>query len=75
MSISYHVPLELYYYCDMENSNNDDKWLCQLMWAIGFVLFVMMLSAFVVIKLIGDWEQRGQFGDLFGKRPKTDLVI
>ena len=66
MSISYHVPLELYYYCDMENSNNDDKWLCQLMWAIGFVLFVMMLSAFVVIKLIGDWEQRGQFGDLFG---------
>ena len=40
MSISYHVPLELYYYCDMENSNNDDKWLCQLMWAIGFVLFV-----------------------------------
>lgn len=50
----------------MENSNNDDKWLCQLMWAIGFVLFVMMLSAFVVIKLIGDWEQRGQFGDLFG---------
>ena len=39
MSISYHVPLELYYYCDMENSNNDDKWLCQLMWAIGFVLF------------------------------------
>lgn len=62
----YHVPLELYYYCDMENSNNDDKWLCQLMWAIGFVLFVMMLSAFVVIKLIGDWEQRGQFGDLFG---------
>lgn len=53
-------------YCNMENSNNDDKWLCQLMWAIGFVLFVMMLSAFVVIKLIGDWEQRGQFGDLFG---------
>lgn len=50
----------------MENSNNDDKWLCQLMWAIGFVLFVMMLSVFVVIKLIGDLEQRGQFGDLFG---------
>lgn len=52
----------------MENSNNDDKWLCQLMWAIGFVLFVMMLSAFVVIKLIliGDWEQRGPFGDLVG---------
>lgn len=50
----------------MENSNNDDKWLCQLMWAIVFVFFVMMLSAFVVIKLIRDWEQRGQFGDLFG---------
>lgn len=31
-----------------------------------FCFFVMMLSAFVVIKLIGDWEQRGQFGDLFG---------
>ncbi len=28
-------------YCNMENSNNDDKWLCQLMWAIGFVLLVM----------------------------------
>ena len=50
----------------MENSNNDDKWLCQLMWAIGFVLLVMMLSAFFVIKLIEGWDHRGQFGDLFG---------
>lgn len=66
MSISLHVPLELYKYCDMENSNNDDKWLCQLMWAIGFVLLVMMLSAFIVIKLIEGWDHRGQFGDLFG---------
>lgn len=53
-------------YCNMENSNNDDKWLCQLMWAIGFVLLVMMLSAFIVIKLIEGWDHRGQFGDLFG---------
>lgn len=53
-------------YCNMENSNNDDKWLCQLMWAIGFVLLVMMLSAFFVIKLIEGWDHRGQFGDLFG---------
>lgn len=66
MGISYLILLVRYKYCNMENSNNDDKWLCQLMWAIGFVLFVMMLFAFVVIKLIGDWEQRGQFGDLFG---------
>lgn len=50
----------------MENYNNDDKWLCQLMWAIGFVLLVMMLSAFIVIKLIEGWDHRGQFGDLFG---------
>lgn len=71
MSISLHIPLELYKYCDMENSNNDDKWLCQLMWAIGFVLLVMILSAFIVIKLIEGWDHRGQFG----KRPKTDLVI
>lgn len=62
MSISLDIPLELYKYCDMENSNNDDKWLCQLMWAIGFVLLVMMLSAFIVIKLIEGWDHRGQFG-------------
>ena len=43
-----------------------DKWLCSMMWAIGFVLFVMLLSAFLIFKCINDWGQRGQFGDLFG---------
>lgn len=43
-----------------------DKWLCSMMWAIGFVLFVMLLSAFLIFKCINDWVHRGQFGDLFG---------
>ena len=45
---------------------SEDKWLCSMMWAIGFVLFVMLLSAFLIFKCINDWGQRGQFGDLFG---------
>lgn len=42
------------------------KWLCSIIWAIGFVLFVMLLSAFLIFKCINGWEHRGQFGDLFG---------
>ena len=44
---------------------SEDKWLCSMMWAIGFVLFVMLLSAFFIFKCINDWDHRGQFGDLF----------
>lgn len=45
---------------------SEDKWLCSMMWAIVFVLFVMLLSAFLIFKCINDWDHRGQFGDLFG---------
>lgn len=45
---------------------SEDKWLCSMMWAIGFVFFVMLLSAFLIFKCINGWEHRGQFGDLFG---------
>ena len=31
---------------------SEDKWLCSMMWAIGFVLFVMLLSAFLIFKCI-----------------------
>lgn len=44
----------------------EDKWLCYFMWAIGFVLFVMFLAAFLIVQNIDGWDKRGQFGDLFG---------
>lgn len=44
----------------------EDKWLCYFMWAIGFVLLVMSLAAFLIIRNIEGWDKRGQFGDLFG---------
>lgn len=50
----------------MERNDTDDKWSCYMMWAIGFVLLVMIVSFFVIYKCIDCWEQRGQFGDLFG---------
>ena len=40
MGTSYLILLERYKYCNMENYNNDDKWLRQLMWAIGFVFLL-----------------------------------
>ena len=45
---------------------SEDKWLCSIIWAIGFVFFVMLLSAYLIFKCINGWEHRGQFGDLFG---------
>ena len=45
---------------------SEDKWLCSIIWAIGFVLFVMLLSVFLIFKCINGWEHRGKFGDLFG---------
>lgn len=50
----------------MENSKNRDKWACNLKWAAVFVLFIMFVFALCIIKCIDNWEQRGQFGDLFG---------
>lgn len=50
----------------MERNDTDDKWSCYMMWAIGFVLLVMIVSFFVIYKCIDCWEHRGQFGDLFG---------
>lgn len=50
----------------MERNYTDDKWSCYMMWAIGFVLLVMIVSFFVIYKCIDCWEHRGQFGDLFG---------
>ena len=50
----------------MERNDTDDKWSCYMMWAIGFVLLVMIVSFFVIYKCIDCWEQHGQFGDLFG---------
>lgn len=50
----------------MERNDTEDKWSCYMMWAIGFVLLVMIVSFFVIYKCIDCWEQRGQFGDLFG---------
>ena len=50
----------------MERNDTDDKWSCYMMWAIGFVLLVMIVSFFVIYKCIDCWKHRGQFGDLFG---------
>lgn len=50
----------------MKDKNTDDKWLCHLMWAVGFVLFIMLLAFFFVYNNIEGWDKRGQFGDLFG---------
>lgn len=50
----------------MEDKKNKDKWLCNLLWAAAFVFLIMFVSALCVFKCIGGWEQRGQFGDLFG---------
>lgn len=50
----------------MERNYTDDKWPCYMIWAIGFVLFVMIVSFFVIYKCIDCWDHRGQFGDLFG---------
>lgn len=50
----------------MERNDTEDKWSCYMMWAIGFVLLVMIVSFFVIYKCIDCWEHRGQFGDLFG---------
>lgn len=50
----------------MKDNKNNDKWLCNLLWAAAFVFLIMFISALCVFKCIGGWEQRGQFGDLFG---------
>lgn len=55
--------LKIYF---MERNYTDDKWPCYMIWAIGFVLLVMIVSFFVIYKCIDCWEHRGQFGDLFG---------
>lgn len=52
--------LKIYF---MERNYTDDKWPCYMIWAIGFVLLVMIVSFFVIYKCIDCWEHRGQFGD------------
>lgn len=46
--------------------NNNNSWLCYMIWAILGVMLIMVLSFYIIFNNIGTWEHRGQFGDLFG---------
>lgn len=46
--------------------NNNNSWLCYMIWAILGVILIMVFSFYIIYNNIGCWEKRGQFGDLFG---------
>lgn len=50
----------------MTNEQNNNSWLCYMIWAILGVMLIMVLSFYIIFNNIGTWEHRGQFGDLFG---------
>ncbi len=46
--------------------NNNNSWLCYMIWAVLGVMLIMVFSFYIIYNNIGCWEKRGQFGDLFG---------
>lgn len=46
--------------------NNNNSWLCYMIWAVLGVILIMALSFYIIFNNIGTWDKRGQFGDLFG---------
>ena len=42
----------------MERNDTDDKWSCYMMWAIGFVLLIMIVSFFVIYKVNHQYSVR-----------------
>ena len=50
----------------MANEQNNNSWLCYMIWAVLGVMLIMVFSFYIIYNNIGCWEKRGQFGDLFG---------
>ena len=49
-----------------KRKNAGDTWYCYLVWAVAFVVAVMLLAGIFTYKNLCCWDERGQFGDMFG---------
>lgn len=50
----------------METNGKKDNWLKCLLCAVGGIIIIMSIFAICIICFIDKWDERGQFGDLFG---------